>query len=60
MIAPRSAETLAALPWAPIAADAVGLPPLAVVQRALCGLAERGVVVENAGTFATTRTHDAI
>ncbi len=60
MIEPRSAETLAALPWAPVAADAVGLTPLAVVQRALGGLAERGVVVENAGTFATTLPHDAI
>ena len=60
MIEPRSAVAMAALPWAPIAAAAVDLAPLDVVQRALGGLAERGVVVENAGTFATTLPHEAI
>jgi glyoxylase-like metal-dependent hydrolase (beta-lactamase superfamily II) len=60
MIEPRPAVALAALPWAPIAAAAVDLTPLDVVQRALRGLAERGVVVENAGTFATTLPHEAI
>ena len=60
MIAPRSAAALAALPWAPVAADAVGLTPLAVVERGLGALAERGVVVDEGGTFATTLPHELI
>jgi glyoxylase-like metal-dependent hydrolase (beta-lactamase superfamily II) len=58
MIEPRSAAALAELPWAPIAAAAVDSTPLDVVERALGALAERGVVVDEGGTFATTLPHE--
>ena len=54
MIAARTAAALAALPWARVAADALDLTPLAVVERGLGALAERGVVVDEGGPFATT------
>lgn len=57
MIAPRTAAALAALPWA-IAAASVGLEPLELVERALAGLAERGVVVSDGGTYDTTVPHE--
>ena len=47
MIAPRTAASLAALPWVPMAAAAVDLSPLALVERVLDGLGERGVVVRD-------------
>jgi glyoxylase-like metal-dependent hydrolase (beta-lactamase superfamily II) len=60
MLQPRSAASLAALPWAPVAAAALGLEPSEVVARALAGLAERGVVVADDGAFATTLPNDAV
>jgi hydroxyacylglutathione hydrolase len=58
MIEPRSAATLAALPWAPIAAAAVDLAPLTLVEQALRSLAERGAVVRDGGVFDTTIAHE--
>ncbi|HEX6022684.1 MAG TPA: MBL fold metallo-hydrolase [Solirubrobacter sp.] len=58
MIQPRPAAALAALPWVPHAAAALGLPPALIVERALAALAERGVVVDEGGTFATTLPHE--
>jgi len=58
MIAPRDAAALAALPWAPVAADALELEPLAVVERALDGLAERGVVVRDGAVYDVTVPHE--
>ena len=54
MIEPRSTRALAALPWAPVAAAALSSDPLLVVDRALSGLAERGVVVHDGSAWATT------
>ena len=54
MIAPRSAASLASLPWVPMAASAVDLSPLALIQRVLDGLGERGVVVRDGDVFDTT------
>ena len=44
MIRPLSAAQLAALPWAPVAAEALGESPQAIIDRALAGLerARRG------------------
>jgi glyoxylase-like metal-dependent hydrolase (beta-lactamase superfamily II) len=58
MIEPRPARALAALPWAPIAAAAVDLEPLALVERAVAGLVERGVLVRDGEVFATTLEHE--
>jgi hypothetical protein len=58
MIAPRSAPSLAALPWAPMAAAAVDLTPLTLIERVLDGLAERGAVVRDGDLFDTTVAHE--
>ena len=58
MIEPRSAATLAQLPWVPIAGAALDLPPLAVVERALAALAERGAVTRDGDVFSTTVPHE--
>ncbi len=58
MIEPQTASALAALPWAPFAAAALGVDTAAVVERALAGLAERGAVVEADGVFDTTIAHE--
>jgi glyoxylase-like metal-dependent hydrolase (beta-lactamase superfamily II) len=58
MTAPRSAEALAALPWAPIAAAALDAEPLALVQRTLAAFAERGLVERDGDQFRTTLAHE--
>src|SRR3954454_5484224 len=58
MTQPRTAPQLAALPWVPIAGTALDLPPLAVVERALAALGERGAVTRDGDTFLTTVPHD--
>jgi glyoxylase-like metal-dependent hydrolase (beta-lactamase superfamily II) len=58
MIEPRPASALAAMPWAESAASALGVLPLALVERALGGLAERGLVVSQGGRFDTTIGHE--
>ena len=58
MIEPRPAATLAQLPWVPIAGAALDLPPLAVVERALAALAERGAVTRDGDVFSTTVPHE--
>ncbi len=60
MIRPRDAAALASLPWVPSAAGAVSLAPLALVERTLAGLAERGVVVRDGdGTYDVTVPYEA-
>jgi hypothetical protein len=59
MIQPLSTETLAVLPWVPIAATALDLTPLDLVERTLAGLAERGVVVSDGGTYDVTVPYEA-
>jgi hydroxyacylglutathione hydrolase len=59
MIEPRPAPALAALPWAPIAAQAVSLTAPELIERVLDGLIERGVVVRDGGVFDTTVAHEA-
>ena len=58
MIEPRPPATLARLPWVPIAGAALDLPPLAVVERALSALAERGAVIRDGDVFSTTVPHE--
>lgn len=58
MIEPRRAEALADLPWAPIAAEALGESAHAIIDVALYGLEERGVVARNASTWMTTLPHE--
>ena len=58
MIEPRTAAALADLPWVPIAAEALDLAPLAVVERALAALAERGAVTRDGDVFFTTVPHE--
>jgi glyoxylase-like metal-dependent hydrolase (beta-lactamase superfamily II) len=58
MIQPQTAAQLAALPWVPIAGTALDLAPLAVVERALAALGERGAVTRDGDTFLTTVPHD--
>ncbi len=58
MIVPRTAASLAALPWVPMAASAVDLTPLELVARVLDGLSERGVVVRDGDLFDTTVPHE--
>jgi glyoxylase-like metal-dependent hydrolase (beta-lactamase superfamily II) len=58
MIVPRTAASLAALPWVPMAASAVDLTPLELISRVLDGLAERGVVVRDGDLFDTTVAHE--
>ena len=57
MIAPRTAASVGELPWAPMAAAALGLYPLASFAR-LGGLAERGVVARDGDLFDTTVPHE--
>jgi glyoxylase-like metal-dependent hydrolase (beta-lactamase superfamily II) len=59
MIRPRGAAELAALPWVPMAASAVSLEPLKVVERTLAGLRERGVVVCDGETYDVTVPYEA-
>ena len=47
------------LPWVPSAAQAVSLAPLALVERTLAGLAERGVVVRDGDTYDVTVPYEA-
>jgi glyoxylase-like metal-dependent hydrolase (beta-lactamase superfamily II) len=58
MIEPRPARALAALPWAPISAAALGVEPLWLVERALAEFGERGVVVRDGDVFRTTLPHE--
>lgn len=58
MIAPRTAGQLADLPWAPIAAEALGENALAIVDVALYGLEERGVVARAGSAWRTTLPHE--
>ncbi len=58
MIASRSAASLASLPWVPMAASAVDLSPLALIERVLDGLSERGAVVRDGDRFDTTVPHE--
>jgi hydroxyacylglutathione hydrolase len=58
MVAPLPASALAAMPWASSAAAALGLTPPALVERALGGLCERGLVVREDGRFDTTIPHE--
>lgn len=58
MIEPRTAASLAALRWVPMAAAAVDLAPLELVARVLDGLRERGVVVRDGDVFDTTVAHE--
>jgi glyoxylase-like metal-dependent hydrolase (beta-lactamase superfamily II) len=59
MIQPLTASALSALPWVPIAATALDLTPLDLVERTLAGLAERGVVVSDGGTYDVTVPYEA-
>jgi glyoxylase-like metal-dependent hydrolase (beta-lactamase superfamily II) len=59
MIRPQDAAELAALPWAPEAAHAVSLTPLALIERTLAGLAERGIVVRNGAVYDVTVPYEA-
>jgi glyoxylase-like metal-dependent hydrolase (beta-lactamase superfamily II) len=59
MIRPRGAAALAALPWVPEAARAVALAPPELIERALAGLAERGVVVRDGETYDVTVPYEA-
>jgi len=59
MIRPRDAAALAALPWVTPAAQAVSLTPRELVERALAGLAERGVVVRDGDAFDVTVPYEA-
>jgi glyoxylase-like metal-dependent hydrolase (beta-lactamase superfamily II) len=59
MIRPRDAAQLAALPWVSPAARAVSLAPLALVERTLAGLAERGVVVRDGAVYDVTVPFEA-
>jgi glyoxylase-like metal-dependent hydrolase (beta-lactamase superfamily II) len=58
MIAPRTPAALVALPWPAVAADALGLTPLDVVERAADALAERGAVTRDGDTLVTTVPHE--
>ena len=58
MIEPLPVASLAAMPWAASAAATLGLSPAALVEQALGGLAERGVVVCDGGVFDTTVAHE--
>jgi glyoxylase-like metal-dependent hydrolase (beta-lactamase superfamily II) len=58
MISPLPASALAAMPWAADAAAAVDLTPLALVERVLAGLMERGWVVEDGGMYDTEVVHE--
>jgi glyoxylase-like metal-dependent hydrolase (beta-lactamase superfamily II) len=58
MIEPLTASALAAMPWAASAAAALDLAPPALVEQALGGLAERGLVVSEGGRFDTTIPHE--
>lgn len=58
MIAPLSGAQLAALPWAPVAGEALGDDARSVVDRALAGLAERGVVAWDGSAWLTTLPHE--
>jgi glyoxylase-like metal-dependent hydrolase (beta-lactamase superfamily II) len=58
MIEPLPASALAAMPWAQSAASALGVAPTALVEQALGGLAERGLVVREDGRFDTTIPHE--
>ena len=59
MIQPLTASALSVLPWVPIAATALDLTPLHLVERTLAGLAERGVVVSDGGTYDVTVPYEA-
>jgi glyoxylase-like metal-dependent hydrolase (beta-lactamase superfamily II) len=58
MIRPLTAAQLAALPWAPVAAEALGESPRAIVDRALAGLEQRGVVAGGVPEWVTTLPHE--
>jgi hydroxyacylglutathione hydrolase len=58
MIEPLPPSALAAMPWARSAASALGVVPTALVEQALGGLAERGLVVSDDGRFDTTVEHE--
>jgi glyoxylase-like metal-dependent hydrolase (beta-lactamase superfamily II) len=58
MTEPRNARALASLPWAAMAASAVSLDPLALVERALGGLAERGAVVLDGAVWVCLLPHE--
>jgi glyoxylase-like metal-dependent hydrolase (beta-lactamase superfamily II) len=58
MITPLSGEQLADLPWAPVAAEALGENARAIVDVALLGLEERGVVARRGPVWVTTLPHE--
>ena len=58
MIAPRTPAALAALPWAQLAADPLGLEALDMIERVADGLSERGTVVRDGDTLVTTLVHE--
>jgi len=58
MTEPMTGEQLADLPWAPIAADALGENARAIVDVALLGLEERGVVTRRGSIWVTTLPHE--
>jgi glyoxylase-like metal-dependent hydrolase (beta-lactamase superfamily II) len=58
MIESLPASALAAMPWASSAASALALSPLVLVEQALGGLAERGLVVREGARFDTTIPHE--
>jgi hypothetical protein len=58
MTAPRTGAELADLPWAPLAAEALDENALAIVDVALYGLEERGVVARRGALWATTLPHE--
>lgn len=58
MIRPLSGAQLADLPWAPIAAEALSEDARAIVDVALYGLEERGVVARSEAGWITTLPHE--
>jgi glyoxylase-like metal-dependent hydrolase (beta-lactamase superfamily II) len=58
MIRPRTPAALAALLWPTVAAVALGLTPLEVIERAAGALAERGAVIHDGDTLVTTVAHE--
>ncbi|MDA0180183.1 MBL fold metallo-hydrolase [Solirubrobacter phytolaccae] len=58
MITPLTGEQLADLPWAPIAAQALDEHERAIVDVALYGLEERGVVARRGDLWVTTLPHE--
>lgn len=58
MTQPLTGEQLADLPWAPVAAEVLGENERAIVDAALFGLEERGVVARRGSAWVTTLPHE--